>query len=94
MHTYDGPGRSAAYASTAMCATSHQLGALTANRVLQDGGNAVDAAVAGAVVLGFCEPAMTGLGGDVFAMIHDPATISSPGSMGPGGRPLLSTPRA
>jgi gamma-glutamyltranspeptidase/glutathione hydrolase len=87
MHTYDGPGRSAAYASTAMCATSHQLGALTANRVLQDGGNAVDAAVAGAVVLGFCEPAMTGLGGDVFAMIHDPATDIITGLNGSGRAP-------
>ena len=87
MHTYNEPGRAAAYASTAMCATSHQLGALTANRVLHDGGNAVDAAVAGAVVLGFCEPAMTGLGGDVFAMIHDPSTDTITGLNGSGRAP-------
>jgi gamma-glutamyltranspeptidase/glutathione hydrolase len=55
--------------------------------ILGRGGNAVDAAVAGAVVLGFCEPAMTGLGGDVFALIHDASTGESRGLNGSGRAP-------
>ena len=70
MHDYQGPGRSVVFSQQAMCATSHPLAATAALDILRAGGNAVDAAVAGAVVLGLCEPMMAGLGGDVFAMIR------------------------
>ena len=86
-HTYQGPGRAPALATGAMCATSHPFGARAAMEILAQGGNAVDAAVAGAIVLGFCEPAMTGLGGDVFALIHDPSTGESRGLNGSGRAP-------
>ena len=52
-------------------ATSHPLAVQAGMRMLLDGGNAVDAAVATAAALTVLEPTCNGLGGDAFALVWD-----------------------
>ncbi len=79
-------------ATRGVVATSHPLAAQAGLRILQAGGNAVDAAVATAITLTLVEPTSNGIGGDAFALIWDGATLY--GLNASGRAPAALTPEA
>ncbi len=74
-----------------MVATSQPLATQAGLEILRQGGNAVDAAIAANAVLTLVEPTGCGLGGDLFAIVWDPATARLHGLNGSGRSPRSLT---
>ena len=66
--------RSEVIAAHGMAATSQPLATQVCLDILKQGGNAIDAAIAGNAMLGLVEPTGNGIGGDLFAIIWDAKT--------------------
>lgn len=84
------PGKSVAIASAAMAATSHPQATRAALKILEAGGNAVDAALAAVALQGVIDPHMTGIGGDCFAL-YAPAGQEPVAMNGSGRAPAAAT---
>jgi gamma-glutamyltranspeptidase/glutathione hydrolase len=75
------------YAPHAMAATSHPLATQVALDIMKAGGSALDAAIAANACLGLMEPTGCGIGGDLFAIVWDPAQKKLLGYNGSGRSP-------
>ncbi len=83
--------RSPVIAPHGMAATAHPLATQIALDILKAGGSAVDAAIAANAALGLMEPTGNGIGGDLFAIVHDPKTGQLVGINGSGRSPAGQT---
>lgn len=83
--------RSAVMARHGVIATSQPLATAAGLRVLQSGGNAIDAAVTAAAVLSVVEPTMNGPGGDLFAIVYSAKDHKVHGLNASGRAPAAAT---
>lgn len=74
-----------------MVASAHTLISSSGLKVLQNGGNAMDAAVAMALTSSVVLPDMCGLGGDAFLLYYDAKTKKVIAMNGSGGAPKKAT---
>jgi gamma-glutamyltranspeptidase/glutathione hydrolase len=84
-------GRGMAVGRRGMVATAQPLATQAGLTALRAGGTAMDSAIAAAAVLAVVEPAMTGLGGDVFLLYFDAASNTVLGLNGSGRSPSALT---
>ena len=81
-----------AHGAHGIVASGHALATKAALDVLKSGGNAVDAAVCGALVLSVVCPYACSLAGDAYMLIHQPAKGGVVGLNATGKSPLAAVP--
>jgi len=84
-------GRAPVFSRQGVVASGHPLASSAGLRVLMQGGNAVDAAVAVAGVLGVVQPMMSGLGGDTFVVLWQARDRTLHALNGSGVAPYAAT---
>jgi gamma-glutamyltranspeptidase/glutathione hydrolase len=79
------------YAANGMVCSVDHVASAAGVAMLRRGGSAVDAAVATSAMLAVTTPHMCGMGGDLFALVHDgsprPAALNASGRAGSGADP-------
>lgn len=85
-------GRSEVVARNGLVATSDPLASQAGLEILQNGGNAIDAAVAAAAVLDVTSPNDTSIAGDLFALIWVASEEKLYGMSAAGWAPMAWTP--
>ena len=78
--------------SRAAVSSGHDMASAEAIRVLRDGGNIIDAAIAGAAVLSVVLPYASGIGGDMYLLYCDSKTGRMHGLNGTGAAPSGAVP--
>src|SRR5262249_47513864 len=72
MHAQDrSQNRSMVVSRNGIVASESPLASQAGVRILESGGNAVDAAIATNAMIGVVEPMTNGMGGDLFAIVYD-----------------------
>ncbi|KAI9038595.1 gamma-glutamyltransferase family protein [Aspergillus affinis] len=66
--------RSTVHSTNGIVTATQPLAAAAGQRILKEGGNAADAAVAVAAALNITEPSSTGIGGDMFCLFYEAKT--------------------
>ncbi len=79
------------HAPSGLVCSSDHLASSAGVLMLRRGGSAVDAAIAANAVLAVADPHLCGMGGDLFALVHDgegpPAALDAAGRAGSGADP-------
>jgi len=80
-------GRSMVMSTSGIVASEHPLASQAGAAILAKGGHAVDAAIAANAVMGVVAPMMNGVGGDLFAIVHEATTGETHGVNASGWAP-------
>ncbi|KAL4821733.1 nucleophile aminohydrolase [Aspergillus spinulosporus] len=83
--------RSTVHSTKGIVTCTQPLAAAAGQKILSEGGNAADAAVAVAAALNVTEPSSTGIGGDMFCLYYDAATKKIHSLNGSGRYPGTAT---
>ena len=73
-HSVPGQGRSMVVTKLGIVAAPQFLAAQAGAHILEEGGNAIDAAIAANAVMGVVQPYVNGIGGDLFAIVYEAKT--------------------
>ncbi|KAF4261359.1 hypothetical protein KXW98_000260 [Aspergillus fumigatus] len=83
--------RSTVHSTKGIVTCTQPLAAAAGHRILKEGGNAADAAVAVAAALNVTEPSSTGIGGDMFCLFYDAKSKKVHSLNGSGRYPANAT---